>query len=101
MAYKLQTDEEVQDGLLRRENWKALEPGLDRGYRRGRHAFERARTKPTVDNLHEWRKRAKDLWYALRLPSRSRRQSSAVSDDGTRCRRGDAGRASAGAFAGR
>jgi CHAD domain-containing protein len=26
-----------------------------------------AREKPTVENLHEWRKRVKDLWYHLRL----------------------------------
>jgi CHAD domain-containing protein len=57
----------IDDWPLRRGGWKALEPGLDRGYRRGRHAFERARKKPTVENLHDWRKRAKDLWYQLRL----------------------------------
>ncbi len=57
----------IDDWALRRKDWKALEPGLDRGYRRGRHAFERARTRSTVENLHEWRKRAKDLWYHLRL----------------------------------
>jgi CHAD domain-containing protein len=57
----------IDDWRLRRGGWKALEPGLDRGYRRGRRAFARAQAKPTVENLHEWRKRAKDLWYHLRL----------------------------------
>jgi CHAD domain-containing protein len=57
----------IDGWTLRRDGWKALEPGLERGYRRGRRAFERARAKPTVENFHEWRKRAKDLWYALRL----------------------------------
>jgi CHAD domain-containing protein len=57
----------IDDWRLGREGWKAIRPGLDTGYRRGRRAFERARATPTVDNLHEWRKRAKDLWYALRL----------------------------------
>jgi len=57
----------IDDWPLRHNGWKAIEPGLERGYRRGRDAFERARAKPTVENLHEWRKRAKDLWYALRL----------------------------------
>jgi CHAD domain-containing protein len=57
----------IDDWTLRRGGWRAVEPGLDRGYRRGRRAFERASAKPTVENLHEWRKRAKDLWYHLRL----------------------------------
>lgn len=57
----------IDDWSLRRDGWKALEPGLERGYRRGLRAFERARTKPTVERLHEWRKRSKDLWYHLRL----------------------------------
>lgn len=47
--------------------WGALEPGLRRGYARGRKAFAQARRQPTAENLHEWRKRAKDLWYHLRL----------------------------------
>lgn len=53
--------------ILRRDGWKALAPGLERGYRRGRRTFERAQVKPTVERLHEWRKRTKDLWYHLRL----------------------------------
>jgi CHAD domain-containing protein len=57
----------IDDWPLRRGGWPALEPGLDRSYRRGRRAFERARSKPTVESLHEWRKRSKDLWYHLRL----------------------------------
>jgi hypothetical protein len=38
----------IDDWALRREDWKALEPGLDRGYRRGRHAFERAWVTTTI-----------------------------------------------------
>lgn len=57
----------VDDWSLRRGGWKALEPGLDRGYRRGQRAFRRARSEPTVERLHEWRKRTKDVWYHLRL----------------------------------
>lgn len=51
-----------QDG-----GWSALRGGLIRSYARGRRAFAVARAKPTADNIHEWRKRAKDLWYHLRL----------------------------------
>lgn len=52
---------------LERGGWSGVEAGLLRGYRRGRKASKRARSKPTVENLHDWRKRAKDLWYHLRL----------------------------------
>jgi CHAD domain-containing protein len=57
----------IDEWTLRRSGWKALEPGLERGYARGRAGLKRARRGPTVENLHEWRKRTKDLWYHLRL----------------------------------
>jgi CHAD domain-containing protein len=41
--------------------------GLERSYARGRDAFERADRSPTTTNLHEFRKRVKDLWYQERL----------------------------------
>ena len=39
--------------------------GIERGYRRSRRALRTARREPTAENLHEWRKRAKDHWYNL------------------------------------
>jgi CHAD domain-containing protein len=45
----------------------ALAPGLERIYRRGRKAYRKAQRDPTTENLHELRKRAKDLWYAGEL----------------------------------
>jgi CHAD domain-containing protein len=45
----------------------ALARGAVRAYRRGRRELERAEREPTTENLHEWRKRAKDLWYHARL----------------------------------
>lgn len=57
----------VDDWDLRRGGWKAIAGGLLRGYRRGRRAFRLARAEPTPENLHDWRKRVKDLWYHLRL----------------------------------
>lgn len=57
----------VDGWRLRAGGWKAIGPGLKRGYRDGRDAFALARKKPTAENLHEWRKRCKDLWYHLRL----------------------------------
>jgi CHAD domain-containing protein len=38
-----------------------------RGYARGRRACRVVLADPTDDHLHDWRKRAKDLWYHLRL----------------------------------
>ena len=49
------------------EGWPAIEPGLRRQYDKGRSAFEALGDQPDVDQLHDWRKRAKDLWYHERL----------------------------------
>ena len=37
--------------------------GLARIYRQGRRDFRAARKLPSAEHVHEWRKRAKDLWY--------------------------------------
>jgi CHAD domain-containing protein len=57
----------IDDWPLRRGGWKALEPGLRRTYKDGRQNLAAARQAPTAENLHEWRKRTKDLWYHLRI----------------------------------
>jgi CHAD domain-containing protein len=57
----------VEDWQLERGGWGGLKAGLSQTYRRGRKAFRRAQEDPTQENLHEWRKRVKDLWYELRL----------------------------------
>jgi CHAD domain-containing protein len=57
----------IDDWQVHPGGWSALEPGPLRSYRRGRAALEAARAHPTVENLHAWRKRAKDLWYHLRM----------------------------------
>lgn len=49
------------------DGWKAIAPGVRRIYEGGRAAWRDAGAAPTVKNLHEWRKRAKDLRYALDL----------------------------------
>jgi CHAD domain-containing protein len=44
----------------------ALTPGLRQIYREGRRRFERAKRDPTnPQELHDWRKRVKALYYAL------------------------------------
>ena len=49
------------------DGFEAIEPGLRRIYRRGRNAMRRAQEDPTSANLHDWRKRVKDLWHAEQL----------------------------------
>jgi CHAD domain-containing protein len=57
----------VGDWQPEREGLDALAPGFRRIYRRGRRAYRTAREVPSTENLHELRKRAKDLWYAAQI----------------------------------
>jgi CHAD domain-containing protein len=71
--------------ILNHNDFQALSPGLRRIYRRGRRATKTARTDPSTENLHELRKRVKDLWYTTQIlrrvaPSRMRRMAHHVSD---------------------
>ena len=50
--------------------WEIIEPGIRRTYRNGRTGLGLAETDPSDENLHEWRKRVKDMWYSLRLLQR-------------------------------
>jgi hypothetical protein len=59
--------ERIEEWPLERRDFAAIEPGLRRIYRQGRRAMRKAEAEPTVETLHEWRKREKDLWYHLRL----------------------------------
>lgn len=59
--------ERVATWALTATGWRAMESGVRRGYKRGRVAFAQAREEPTLEHLHDWRKRVKDLWYHLRL----------------------------------
>ncbi len=52
---------------LQADSWKLVGPGIGRAYRRGRREMRRAAEDPSGANMHEWRKRAKDLWYHLRI----------------------------------
>jgi len=53
----------VDDWPLERDSFAALHEGLERTYRQGRRCFKAVRENPTVEGLHDWRKRAKELWY--------------------------------------
>ncbi len=50
-----------------RDGFDALAPGLRRIYRRGRKRMRAARKDPSPDNLHELRKRVKDLRHATEI----------------------------------
>jgi CHAD domain-containing protein len=52
---------------LEGDGWDLLAPGIHRSYRRGRKRLRTVEEEATVENLHELRKRVKDLWYQLRL----------------------------------
>jgi CHAD domain-containing protein len=49
------------------DGWEVIAPGLHRSYRRGRKRLRAVEDEASVTNLHEFRKRVKDLWYQLRL----------------------------------
>jgi len=49
------------------DSWKLIDASLTRTYRRGRRAMKAAAKRRGEADFHEWRKRAKDLWYELRL----------------------------------
>src|SRR5207344_2992953 len=52
---------------LKGDGWGMIAPGLHRTYRRGRKRLRSVEEEASVTNLHELRKRVKDLWYQLRL----------------------------------
>lgn len=57
----------IDGWTLERGGWRAIDPGLTWTYRRGRKAHREAQSEPSLENLHDWRKRVKDLWYQLQL----------------------------------
>lgn len=59
--------DEISHWSLSTDSWALVESGLVRSYRDGRRALRRAEADRSADSVHRWRKRAKDLWYQLRL----------------------------------
>jgi CHAD domain-containing protein len=67
----------VADARERVETWPlgdggadALAPGMKRIRKRGRRAYKVARRDPSSENLHELRKRTKDLWHGAQILSK-------------------------------
>lgn len=58
---------EVDRWPLDAKGFKLIAPGVRRAHSRGRERYREALDDPTDERLHELRKRAKDLWYHLRL----------------------------------
>ena len=52
---------------IRHDGWGLLAPGLDTAYRDGRDAFTALGSSPSFEDVHDLRKRGKDLWYQVRL----------------------------------
>jgi CHAD domain-containing protein len=63
--------EAIRGWELEGDSWKLIDSSLIRTYRRGRRAMKAAAKRRGEADFHEWRKRAKDLWYELRLLSGS------------------------------
>jgi CHAD domain-containing protein len=57
----------LDDLALDGDGWELIAPGLHRSYRRGRKRLRSVEEEASVTNLHELRKRVKDLTYQLRL----------------------------------
>ena len=55
---------------LKGDDFALFEPGLRRAFKRGRKGLGSALGDPTSEEVHEWRKRVKDLWYQLRFLQR-------------------------------
>jgi CHAD domain-containing protein len=55
----------VRTWTPREDAFAVVAEGLERSQRGGRRALRTARKRPTVENLHEWRKHAKVSWYHL------------------------------------
>ena len=53
--------------VLPDDGFGLIEPGLSAIYRRGRDALGALGDEPDDDTVHEWRKPAKELWYAYRI----------------------------------
>ena len=49
------------------KGWKAIAPGLKSAYSEGCRGYRAVVKDPAPENFHEWRKRAKDLWYQVTL----------------------------------
>ena len=57
----------IDDWPLAEDSWELVEAGLTRAYRAGREGLGKLGGGGSDADVHELRKRVKDLWYQLRL----------------------------------
>lgn len=57
----------VKDWPLEKVKWKDINRGIRRTYKQGAEAFRLAEKTPLPANMHEWRKRAKNLWQQIMI----------------------------------
>lgn len=57
----------IREWPLEGDSWAMIGAAAKRSYRRGRKAMALAEADRSEADFHRWRKRAKDLWYELRL----------------------------------
>jgi CHAD domain-containing protein len=57
----------VADWPIDDDGFSSLREGLKRIYKKGSTCMAQVQANSSVENLHEWRKRVKDLWYQVRL----------------------------------
>ena len=58
---------QIDNWKIKSSGWKAVDKSLKRVYKRGYKGLDLAMSKPTVENLHDWRKRVKYLRYHLSI----------------------------------
>ncbi|MBE0570627.1 MAG: CHAD domain-containing protein [Ignavibacteriaceae bacterium] len=59
----------VFDWPLSGDDFKLIKKNLQKIYEQGRHYMYAVFSEAIKENVHEWRKRVKDLWYAMRILS--------------------------------
>ena len=58
---------QIDNWKIKSSGWKAIDKSLKRVYKRGYKGLDTAMSEPTVENLHDWRKRVKYLRYHLSI----------------------------------
>ena len=56
---------QINNWKIKSSDWKVVNKSLKRIYKEGYKGLDRAIIEPTVENLHDWRKRVKYLGYHL------------------------------------
>ena len=60
---------EINNWQIGSNGWSTVDKSLKRVYKRGYKALQKAISKPTAENFHDWRKRVKYLRYQLEILS--------------------------------